>query len=121
MIGLGPGTYNQLLSFEKNILPFVSLFKTYRNRWTSEFGIETDKNNAPPTQKDLLEYWNKYQLALKAYENISSIQKQRGNSLPKIFTPPYRVRYSDKIRNTLAIVKYKLIAKLKKNNIIVKE
>ncbi len=119
MIGFGPGTYQELLVYEKNMLPFVALFKTYRNRWTAEFGVKVKKGNKPLTQQALITYWEKFQTASQALNNIKSIQQQRKNIVERPYRLPYTADYLTQMQDALEVIKLKLMGKLQKNNITI--
>jgi hypothetical protein len=118
-IMFGPGTYNELLTYEKNMLPFVSLFNTYINRWTAEWGMEIRQREKPLTQKDLIGYWEKYQTAQKAFENIKFIREQNRSKLTQIHNLENLDNYMNHIQTALELIKRKLIAKCKRKNIII--
>ncbi|MCF6175385.1 MAG: beta-N-acetylglucosaminidase domain-containing protein [Victivallaceae bacterium] len=117
--GLGAGTFTELLVYEKNILPLVSLFKTYINKWTSEFHVVILKRKQPLNAADLIVYWKNYQAAEQAFKTIKAIINRR-----KLLAAPYKEAYIPKginqMQSALAALKPKLIRKLNRKNIVVK-
>ena len=113
-IKLGPGTFDALMVYEKNILPLVALFKTYINGWTSEFHLKTLKRQHKLNSDDLIAYWKNYQKAEVALKTIKAIIAKD--------TKGYKPRSANKIINemeqALKLFKGKLIRKLKRKNII---
>jgi hypothetical protein len=116
-IGLGGGTFDSLMSFEKNTLPLVALFKTYINSWTSEFHVKTREREHPLNTDDLTVYWKNFQEAEKALNTAKIIIGKEQN----VYRPLAANRILNDMRKTLDLLKPKLIRKLKRKGITVSQ
>jgi parallel beta-helix repeat protein len=119
--GLGSGTFDQLLIYENNMLPLVALFKTYINKWTSECHPAVLKRDHDLTTDDLIGYWNNYKAAEKAYETIKVILSQQTSPLEKPYPFSFLPNEIKQMQEALQAFKPKLIRKLERNGIVVKD
>jgi predicted GNAT superfamily acetyltransferase len=115
-ISLGAGTFDALLTYEKNILPLVALFKTYINSWTSEFHVKTLERESPLDADGLIAYWNNYQDAERAFKTIQMIIKSDND----LHRPSAANGVIADMQKTLDLFRHKLIRKLKRKGIVIR-
>lgn len=114
--GLGAGTFNALMDYERNVLPLTVFLKTYINGSTNEFGVKEVKRKHPLNSNDLIAYWKNYQNAEKAYKTCREIIKDT-----KVHRDYASHLIINRMKKALKLLKKKLIIKLKRNGIAVEK